>query len=88
MSSPSDADAVLAETGQRFGSLWDTCMLDSVVAYASNLDFADFNRVFHSSPAVKSRLLATIGRVQQEEVDVAKTTFFDGLLDRLASSVI
>lgn len=63
-------------------------MLDSVVADAADLDLADFDCVFDSSPAVKSRFLATIGRVEQEEVNVAKTTLFDRLLDRLASSVI
>jgi hypothetical protein len=63
-------------------------MLDSVVAYASNFDFADFDGVLHSSPAIKSRFLATIWRMEQEEINVAKAAFFDGLLDGLASSII
>jgi hypothetical protein len=63
-------------------------MLDSVVADAPNLDLADFNGVLDGPPAIETRLLATIGRVQQEQVNIAKTALLDRLLDGLASRVI
>jgi hypothetical protein len=63
-------------------------MLDSVVAYASNPDLADFDGVLDGSPAVQPGLLATVGGVQQKKVDVAQPTVLDRLLDGFAGRVV
>lgn len=66
-------------------------MLDAKVADSTTLHLPILNGVLDSLPAFQSFALSTIRTVQQEQVDVAKTTLlhrlFDGLPRRIVGSV-
>lgn len=58
------------------------------IADAAHADLAVLDRVFHGSPAFQAGLLAAVGAVEEEEVDVAQPALLDALLDAGSRTVI
>ena len=63
-------------------------MLDSIIRDAPSLDLAVIDCVLDGSPAVQTGLFATVGRMEQEEVNVAKPCLVDRSTDGLAGRLV
>jgi hypothetical protein len=58
-------------------------MLDAVIRYAANPYLPILSCILDGSPALKARVLATVRRVQQKQINVDQSAFLDRLLDGL-----
>ena len=63
-------------------------MLDAVVGYTTSTNLAVVNGVFNRSPAVQARSLATIWGMEEEQINVAQSTFLDGSFDGFSCYII